>query len=125
MTSERYAATWFAGALGSRRLVRGARHDVERVHGAVEKWRDRAIDQAVTLEPRAAAERLGHDGHAVVTAGAASFVTGVRGAVIEDLEGHRLVYAAVAPLFQGAVHALNIVARAPDELTQGNNGKSA
>ena len=31
------------------------------------------------------------------------------------LERHRLVYAAVAPLFQGAVHALNIVARAPDE----------
>ena len=31
------------------------------------------------------------------------------------LERHRLVYAAVAPLFQGAVHALNIVARAPEE----------
>ena len=32
------------------------------------------------------------------------------------LERHRLVHAAVAPLFQGAVHALNIVARTPDEL---------
>ena len=31
------------------------------------------------------------------------------------LERHRLVYAAVAPLLSGAVHALNIVARAPDE----------
>ena len=31
------------------------------------------------------------------------------------LERHRLVYAAVAPLFQGAVHALNVVARTPDE----------
>jgi len=31
------------------------------------------------------------------------------------LERHRLVYAAVAPLFQGAVHALNIVARTPGE----------
>jgi BolA protein len=40
------------------------------------------------------------------------------------LERHRLVYAAVTPLLAGAVHALNIVARTPDELTQGNNGKS-
>ena len=30
-------------------------------------------------------------------------------------ERHRLVYAAVAPLLSGAVHALNIVARTPDE----------
>jgi len=31
------------------------------------------------------------------------------------LELHRLVYAAVAPLLSGSVHALNIVARTPDE----------
>ena len=31
------------------------------------------------------------------------------------LERYRLVYAAVAPLFHGAVHALNIVARTPEE----------
>ncbi len=31
------------------------------------------------------------------------------------LERHRLVYAAVAPLMAGAVHALNIVARTPEE----------
>ncbi|MBV8909299.1 MAG: BolA family transcriptional regulator [Gammaproteobacteria bacterium] len=31
------------------------------------------------------------------------------------LERHRLVYAAVAPLMGGAVHALNIVARTPEE----------
>ena len=31
------------------------------------------------------------------------------------LERHRLVYAAVAPLLSGAVHALNIVARTPEE----------
>jgi len=31
------------------------------------------------------------------------------------LERHRLVYAAVAPLMNGAVHALNIDARAPEE----------
>jgi BolA protein len=32
-----------------------------------------------------------------------------------QLERHRLVYAAVAPLMHGAVHALNIQARSPDE----------
>jgi BolA protein len=31
------------------------------------------------------------------------------------LERHRLVYAALAPLLQGSVHALNITARAPGE----------
>jgi BolA family transcriptional regulator, general stress-responsive regulator len=31
------------------------------------------------------------------------------------LERHRLVYAAVGPLMSGAVHALNIVARTPEE----------
>jgi len=31
------------------------------------------------------------------------------------LERHRLVYAAVAPLLQGEVHALNIRARTPEE----------
>jgi len=32
-----------------------------------------------------------------------------------QLERHRLVYAAVAPLMSSSVHALNITARAPDE----------
>jgi BolA protein len=31
------------------------------------------------------------------------------------LERHRLIYAAVAPLLSGSVHALNIVARTPEE----------
>jgi BolA protein len=31
------------------------------------------------------------------------------------LQRHRMVYAAVAPLLSGSVHALNIIARAPDE----------
>ena len=48
-------------------------------------------------------------GHYRVTLGAEAF----RGR--SRLERHRLVYAAVAPLFQGAVHALNIVARTPGE----------
>jgi BolA protein len=34
-----------------------------------------------------------------------------------QLERHRLVYAAVAPLMHGAVHALNIQARTPDEVS--------
>ena len=32
-----------------------------------------------------------------------------------SLERHRLVYAAVAPQLSGSVHALNIVARTPEE----------
>jgi BolA family transcriptional regulator, general stress-responsive regulator len=32
-----------------------------------------------------------------------------------QLERHRMVYAAVAPLMDGAVHALNILARTPAE----------
>ena len=32
-----------------------------------------------------------------------------------QLQRHRLVYAAVAPLMNGAVHALNIIARTPAE----------
>ncbi len=32
-----------------------------------------------------------------------------------QLERHRLVYSAVAPLLAGAVHALSIKARAPEE----------
>jgi BolA family transcriptional regulator, general stress-responsive regulator len=32
-----------------------------------------------------------------------------------SLERHRLVYAAVAPLMSGSIHALNIVARTPEE----------
>jgi BolA family transcriptional regulator, general stress-responsive regulator len=32
-----------------------------------------------------------------------------------SLERHRLVYAAIAPLMSSAVHALNIIARTPEE----------
>jgi BolA protein len=32
-----------------------------------------------------------------------------------QLERHRLVYAALGPLMSGAVHAVNIVARTPEE----------
>jgi BolA protein len=34
-----------------------------------------------------------------------------------QLERHRLVYAAVAPLMSRGIHALNIVARTPEEIS--------
>jgi BolA protein len=58
-----------------------------------------------------------HAGHAGARAGGhfrVSLVAEVfRGR--SPLERHRLVYAAVAPLLQDGVHALNISARTPDE----------
>ena len=58
-----------------------------------------------------------HAGHAGARGGGHYRVTLVADAFRgrSQLERHRLVYAAVAPLLNGAVHALNIVARAPDE----------
>lgn len=58
-----------------------------------------------------------HAGHAGAAAGGHFRVTLVADAFSgrSQLERHRLVYAAVAPLLQHGVHALNIVARAPDE----------
>jgi BolA family transcriptional regulator, general stress-responsive regulator len=58
-----------------------------------------------------------HIGHAGARGGAHLRVTLVCDAFRgrSQLERHRLVYAAVAPLMGAAVHALNIVARAPDE----------
>jgi BolA protein len=58
-----------------------------------------------------------HAGHPGARAGGHYRVTLVAEAFRgrSRLERHRLVHAAVAPLFQGAVHALNIVARTPDE----------
>ena len=58
-----------------------------------------------------------HAGHAGAAAGGhfrvALVADAFRGRT--QLERHRLVYEAVAPLLQNGVHALNIVARAPDE----------
>lgn len=58
-----------------------------------------------------------HAGHAGARAGGHFRVTLVADAFRgrSRLERHRLVYEAVAPLMQDGVHALNIVARAPDE----------
>jgi BolA protein len=58
-----------------------------------------------------------HAGHAGARGGGHFRVTLVADAFRgrTQLERHRLVYAAVAPLMSGAVHALNIVARTPEE----------
>ena len=58
-----------------------------------------------------------HVGHAGAQSGGHYRVTLVTDAFRgrSQLERHRLVYAAVSPLMSGAVHALNIVARTPDE----------
>ena len=58
-----------------------------------------------------------HAGHAGAQGGGHYRVTLVAEAFRgrSQLERHRLVYAAVAPLMSGRVHALNIVARSPDE----------
>ena len=58
-----------------------------------------------------------HAGHAGARGGGHFKVTLVAGAFRgrSRLERHRMVYAAVAPLMGEAVHALNIVARSPEE----------
>lgn len=58
-----------------------------------------------------------HAGHAGARSGGHYRLTIVATAFEgrSQLERHRMVYAAVASLMNGAVHALNIVARAPAE----------
>ena len=58
-----------------------------------------------------------HAGHAGAQGGGHYRVTLVAEAFRghSQLQRHRLVYAAVAPLMQSAVHALNIQARTPEE----------
>jgi len=58
-----------------------------------------------------------HAGHAGARAGGHFRVVLVAEAFRgrSQLERHRLVYAAVAPLMASQVHALNIIARTPDE----------
>jgi BolA protein len=58
-----------------------------------------------------------HAGHAGARSGGHFRVTLVAEAFRgrSALERHRLVYAALAPLMAGRVHALNITARTPDE----------
>ncbi|HTD11626.1 MAG TPA: BolA family protein [Steroidobacteraceae bacterium] len=77
-----------------------------------------ALEQALT--PRSLEiidDSARHAGHAGARAGGHFRVTLVADAFRgrSPLERHRLVYDAVAPLMQDGVHALNIVARTPDE----------
>jgi BolA family transcriptional regulator, general stress-responsive regulator len=77
-----------------------------------------ALERALTprsLEIIDDSER--HAGHPGAQAGGHYRVTLVAEAFRgrSQLERHRLVYAAVAPLMSRSVHALNIVARSPDE----------
>ncbi|MGH8208945.1 MAG: BolA family protein [Steroidobacteraceae bacterium] len=60
-----------------------------------------------------------HAGHAGAREGGHFRVTLVSSAFKgrPQLERHRLVYAAVAPLMGRGIHALNIVARAPEEIS--------
>ena len=59
-----------------------------------------------------------HAGHAGAREGGHYRVVLVAGAFKgrSQLERHRLVYAAVAPLMGQGVHALSIIARTPDEI---------
>jgi BolA protein len=60
-----------------------------------------------------------HAGHAGARSGGHYRLTVVSAAFEgrTQLQRHRLVYATVGPLMDGAVHALNIVARTPAENT--------
>ena len=88
------------------------------------------MSESVMIEMRSALERAlapssleiiddsaRHAGHPGARGGGHFRVTLVADAFRgrSQLERHRLVYAAVAPLMGGAVHALNIVARSPEE----------
>ena len=62
-------------------------------------------------------ESAAHAGHAGAREGGHFRVTLVAEAFCghSSIERHRLVYAAVAPLMGSDIHALNIVARTPEE----------
>ncbi|HEV8018990.1 MAG TPA: BolA family protein [Steroidobacteraceae bacterium] len=77
-----------------------------------------ALEQA--LAPRSldiVDDSAAHAGHPGARGGGHFRVTLVADAFRgrSALERHRLVYAAIAPLMSGGVHALNIEARAPEE----------
>jgi BolA family transcriptional regulator, general stress-responsive regulator len=88
------------------------------VTGAVVAQLRSALERALT--PRSLEiidDSARHAGHAGAREGGHYHVTLVAEAFRgrSQLERHRLVYAAVAPLMKGSVHALNIVARSPEE----------
>ena len=88
------------------------------MNSAVAEQLRAALEQA--LMPRSLEiidDSARHAGHAGARAGGHYRVTLVAEAFRgrSRLERHRLVYDAVAPLMHDGVHALNIVARTPDE----------
>jgi BolA family transcriptional regulator, general stress-responsive regulator len=88
------------------------------VNEALENQLRSALEQALhPLALEIVDDSARHAGHAGARGGShfkvALVAEAFRGR--SQLERHRLVYAAVAPLLQGAVHALNISARTPEE----------
>lgn len=73
------------------------------------------VPQRLAIEDESAR----HEGHAGAREGGHFRVSVVseRFRGLKQLERHRLVYAAVAPLMGRGIHALAIVARAPDEIS--------
>jgi BolA family transcriptional regulator, general stress-responsive regulator len=87
-------------------------------HAATEEQLRAALERALAPQRlEIIDDSARHAGHAGARGGGHFRVTLVADAFRgrSTLERHRLVYAAVAPLLQGAVHALNIIARSPDE----------
>jgi BolA family transcriptional regulator, general stress-responsive regulator len=88
------------------------------VTGAVAAQLRSALERALTPSSlEIVDDSARHAGHAGAREGGHYRVTLVAEAFRgrSQLERHRLVYAAVAPLMKGGVHALNIVARSPEE----------
>jgi BolA protein len=83
---------------------------VERIRQALQQLSPESVD--ILDDSAAHAGHVGarEGGHFRVTLVAAAF----RGR--SSIERHRLVYAAVSPLMGRDIHALNIVARTPEEL---------
>ena len=78
-----------------------------------------ALEELAPLSLEVSDDSAAHAGHAGAREGGHFSVRLVSAAFRgrSQLERHRLVYAAVAPLLHGEVHALNIKALAPEELS--------
>jgi BolA family transcriptional regulator, general stress-responsive regulator len=98
------------------------------VSGAAESELRAALERALTpVALEIIDDSARHAGHAGARGGGHFRVTIVAAAFRgrPSLERHRLVYAAVAPLLAGAVHALNITARTPEEQALAPNQSTA
>jgi len=83
---------------------------------------DRIRERLAALEPESVElldESGRHVGHAGAAAGGSHFrlvIVSPRFAGLDQLERHRMVYAALGPLMVREIHALAIRALTPDEL---------